>query len=182
MKNSWLIWRIIHKFAPILSSWTHIRVYDWWMTPNMKSMLIKMLFCFIYLLRSTVCCSEAFLLTLRVSLIRVIIECGGCVWYEGRLECESRLKDLQRDWRREFDGLSWLDYVSRHDLSGLYSIKGNIFWVELIQKRKQWYRCWTFRCLGIRKKLHKLRSRQWAFSSFVLERFEDLGIRSYEFS
>ena len=65
------------------------------------------------LLRSTVCRSVEFVLSLYVSHNRSIIEHESCVWIVGYLEDERRLERLQRKWTREIDGLTGLDYVSR---------------------------------------------------------------------
>ena len=85
------------------------------------------------LLRSTVCRSVEFMLTLYVSHIRPIIEYGSCVWNVGYLEDERRIERLQRKWTREIDGLTGLDYVSRLKKIGLYSIKGRLLRIDLIQ-------------------------------------------------
>ena len=52
------------------------------------------------LLRSTVCRSVDFMLTLYVSHVRPIIEYGSCVWNVGYLEDERRIERLQRKWTR----------------------------------------------------------------------------------
>ena len=65
------------------------------------------------LLRSTVCRSMEFMLTLYVSHICPIIEYGSFAWNVGYLEDERRIERLQRKWTREIDSSIVLDYISR---------------------------------------------------------------------
>ena len=85
------------------------------------------------LLSSTTCRSSEFMLTLWVTHIRPIIKYGSCVWNIGNLEGLRRLKWLQRKWFRESVGMDGLDYVSRFEKIGLYSIKSRLLRIDLIQ-------------------------------------------------
>ena len=85
------------------------------------------------LLRSTVCRSVEFMLTLWVTHVRSIIEYGSCVWNVGYLRDIRRLESLQRRWTREIQGMGSLDYVSRLRSLGLFSIKGRLLRMDLIK-------------------------------------------------
>ena len=73
------------------------------------------------------------MLTLYVPHIRPIIEYGSCVWNVGYLKGEPRLERLRRKRTREINGLTGLDYASRLQKIGLYSIKGRLLRIDLIQ-------------------------------------------------
>ena len=84
------------------------------------------------LLRSTVCRSKEFMLSVFVSHIRPIIDYGSCVWNVGYLGDIRRLESLQRRWTKEIDGLRDLDYVTRLKSIGLYSIQGRLLRRDMI--------------------------------------------------
>ena len=83
------------------------------------------------LLRSTICRSSEFMVTLWVSHIRPIIEYGSCVWNVGYLQDRRRLESLLRRWTREVDGLGALDYVTRLKTLKLYSVSGRLLRSDL---------------------------------------------------
>ena len=85
------------------------------------------------LLRSTVCRTREFMLTLFVSHIRPIIDYCSCVWNVGYIEDIRKLESLQRRWTREIDGLGGLDYVTRLKTVGLYSIRGRLLRADLVK-------------------------------------------------
>ena len=85
------------------------------------------------LLRSTVCRSVEFILTLYVSSFRPIFEYGSSVWNVGYLENERRLERLQRKWTRKMEGLTGLDYVSRLKKLVYIPLKGRLLRIDLIQ-------------------------------------------------
>ena len=85
------------------------------------------------LLRSTVCRTKEFMLTLFVSHIRPIIDYCSCVWNVGYLEDIRKLESIQRRWTREIDGLGGLDYVARLKTVGLYSIQGRLLRADLVK-------------------------------------------------
>ena len=85
------------------------------------------------LLRSTICRSKDFMVTLFVSHIRPIIDYGSCLWNVGYLGDVRKLESLQRRWTREIDGLSGLDYISRLKDLGLFSVYGRLLRLDLIK-------------------------------------------------
>jgi len=85
------------------------------------------------LLRSTVCRSKEFMLSLFVSHIRPLIDYCSCVWNVGYLVDLRRLESLQRRWTREVTVLGSLDYVSRLRELGLYSVSGRLLRADLIK-------------------------------------------------
>ena len=72
------------------------------------------------LLRSTVCRSISFMVTLWVSHIRPLIEYGSCIWNVGYLQDVRRLESIQRRWSREVQGMGGLDYAARLRSMGLF--------------------------------------------------------------
>ena len=60
------------------------------------------------LLRTTVCRSVEFILTLYILHIRPIIDYGSCDWNVGYIEDERRLERLQRKWTNGIDSLTGL--------------------------------------------------------------------------
>ena len=84
------------------------------------------------LLRSTVCRSPNFMITLFVAHIRPIIEYGSCIWNTGYL-CDIRLlESIQRRWTAEVVGLGDLEYGARLRRLGLYSIYGRLLRRDLV--------------------------------------------------
>ena len=85
------------------------------------------------ILRSTVCRSREFMLTVFLSHIRPIIDYCSSVWnlgYQGDLE---RLESVQRRWTKQVSGLSSLDYSTRLRRLQIYSIKGRLLRADLIK-------------------------------------------------
>ena len=85
------------------------------------------------LLRSTVCRTSKFMMSIFISHIRPLVEYCSCLWNVGYLEDVRRLESVQRRWTREIDGLAGLDYVTRLKTIGLYSIQGRLMRADMIK-------------------------------------------------
>ena len=77
------------------------------------------------LLRSTVCRSSEFMVTLYISHIRPIMDFSSSVWSVGYLGDIRLLELIQRRWTREITSIGHLSYVERLKVLGLYSVYGN---------------------------------------------------------
>ena len=84
------------------------------------------------LLRSTVCRSADFMVTLWVSHIRPLIEYGSNVWNVGYMMDDRRLERLQRAWTRQIHGLSELSYHDRLSRIKMFSVYGRLLRVDLV--------------------------------------------------
>ena len=85
------------------------------------------------ILRSTICRSREFLVTVFLSHIRPIIDYCSPVWnlgYQGDLQ---RLERVQRRWTKQVTGLSSHDYAARLRSLQLFSIKGRLLRADLIK-------------------------------------------------
>ena len=91
------------------------------------------------LLRSTICRSKVFMVSLFVSHIRPVIDYGSCLWNVGYLRDVRRLESLQRRWTREIEGLGGLSYVSRLKEVGLYSVCGRLLRLDVVKIWKSFY-------------------------------------------
>ena len=85
------------------------------------------------LLRSTVCRSPEFMLSLYVAHIRPLIEYASCVWNTGYCGDCRLLESIQRRWTRNIDGLSDVDYGGRLRSLDLFSVKGRLLRADLIK-------------------------------------------------
>ena len=85
------------------------------------------------LLKSTVCRSAPFMLSLLTSHIRPILEYCSCVWNTGYAKDLQLLERVQRRWTRHIDGMSGLDYGERLRALDLYSVQGRLLRADLIQ-------------------------------------------------
>lgn len=85
------------------------------------------------LLRSTVCRSVEFMVSLWVSHVRPLMEYGSCIWNVGYLRDARRLESLQRRWTREVLGMAGMEYVDRLKSLGLYSVYGRLLRIDLIK-------------------------------------------------
>ena len=85
------------------------------------------------LLRSTVCRSADFMVTLFISHIRPTIEYCSSVWNVGYLLDVRKLESLQRRWTREVYGMQQLDYPTRLRRLSLFSIRGRLLRKDLIK-------------------------------------------------
>ena len=85
------------------------------------------------LLRSTVCRSRDFMLSVFISHIRPLMDYCSTVWNMGFL-CDCRkLESVQRKWTKEVLGLEDLDYNSRLRELGLFSVYGRMLRCDLIK-------------------------------------------------
>jgi hypothetical protein len=85
------------------------------------------------LLRSTICRSPHFMVSLFVMHIRPIMDYCSSVWNVGFLGDLRLLESVQRRWTKSVDGLSDLDYLSRLKHLGLFSIRGRFLRADLIK-------------------------------------------------
>ena len=85
------------------------------------------------LLRSTVCRTKDFMVSIFVSHIRPMIDYCSCVWNVAYLEDVRRLESLQRRWTREISGVEALEYVARLKAIGLYSIQGRLLRADMVK-------------------------------------------------
>lgn len=85
------------------------------------------------LLKSTVCRSPEFMLTLFTSHVRPIIDYCSSVWNMGYI-CDIRLLErIQRRWTKQVTGLGDMDYGQRLRVLNLFSIQGRLLRADLIQ-------------------------------------------------
>ena len=85
------------------------------------------------LLRSTLCRSVDFMVTLWVSHVRPLIEFNSCVWNVGYLRDLGRLESLQRRWTREGEGMVNVNYPERLKRIGLFSVRGRLLRLDLMK-------------------------------------------------
>ena len=85
------------------------------------------------LLRSTVCRSPDFMLTLFNAHVRPIIEYCSCVWHTAYLGDVRLLESVQRRWTKRISGMADLDYESRLRALNQYSVQGRLLRADLIQ-------------------------------------------------
>ena len=85
------------------------------------------------LLRSTVCRTRRFMVTLFVTHIRPFIDYCSAVWNVGYLGDIRRLEAVQRRWTREIDGVGDKEYRQRLKDLGLYSVAGRLLRADLIK-------------------------------------------------
>ena len=85
------------------------------------------------LLKSTVCRSPDFMMTLFSTHIRPIIEYCSCVWHTGYKGDLDLLESVQRRWTKRVTGLDTLDYGARLRALNQYSIQGRLLRADLIQ-------------------------------------------------
>ena len=85
------------------------------------------------LLRSTVCRTPDFMLTLYVTHIRPVIDYCSTVWNVGYLGDVRKMESLQRRWTREIQGMNGVCYEDRLRQLGLYSVYGRLLRKDLIK-------------------------------------------------
>ena len=91
------------------------------------------------LLRSTVCRSKNFMITLFISHIRPILDYCSTIWNLGYLGDTRQLESVQRRWTANVSGMEGLSYPDRLRRLNLYSIKGRLLRSDLI---KIWKAFW----------------------------------------
>ena len=85
------------------------------------------------LLRSTVCRSPDFMVSLFVSHVRPILDYASCVWNTGYVGDSRLLEQVQRRWTKQIDGLHHLSYRERLETLSLFSVKGRRLRADLIK-------------------------------------------------
>ena len=85
------------------------------------------------LLRSTVCRSRDFMLSVFISHIRPLLDYCSTVWNMGFLGDCRKLESVQRRWTKEVLGLEEMDYNSRLRDLGLYSVYGRMLRCDLLK-------------------------------------------------
>ena len=85
------------------------------------------------LLKSTLCRSSDFMVTILKSHIRPILEFGSTVWNTGYLGDLRLLESVQRRWTKCIDGLVDLSHADRLKSLNLYSVQGRLLRADLIK-------------------------------------------------
>ena len=85
------------------------------------------------LLRSTLCRSQPFMITMYKTHIRPLLEYASCVWNTGFQGDLRLLESVQRSWTRHVDGVSDLPYSERLRILDLYSVQGRLLRADLIK-------------------------------------------------
>ena len=85
------------------------------------------------LIRSTVCRSPKFMVTLFISHLRPILDYCSTVWNCGYLGDMRKLEGVQRRWTSNVSGLEGLEYEDRLKILNLYSIRGRLVRSDLIK-------------------------------------------------
>ena len=78
------------------------------------------------LLRSTLCRSPDFMVSLYKTHIRPLLEYSSCAWNTGYIGDLRMLESVQRKWTKHIDGLGELPYSERLQVLGLYSVQGRL--------------------------------------------------------
>lgn len=89
----------------------------------------------INLLKSTVCRSPNFMVTLFVTHIRPILDFGSTVWNTGYIGDLRLLERVQRGWTKKVSGLANESYENRLRMLGIFSIQGRLLRSDIIM-------CW----------------------------------------
>ena len=85
------------------------------------------------LLKSTICRSAKFMVTLFIAHIRPLIDYCSPLWNLEYLTDTRMLESVQRRWTKKVVGLSDLNYHSRLRVLGLFSIQGRLLRADLIK-------------------------------------------------
>ena len=92
------------------------------------------------LLRSTVCREQSFMVSLFVSHIRPIMDYCSVLWNLGYLGDVRKMESVQRRWTRQIEGMVGLDYGTRLERLGLFSVAGRHLRADLIKVWKLFHR------------------------------------------
>ena len=84
-------------------------------------------------LKSTVCRTPDFMISIFNSHIRPILEYASSVWNTGYMGDMRLLEGVQRRWTKRVSNLSNLDYRSRLEVLNQYSVAGRLLRNDLIQ-------------------------------------------------
>lgn len=85
------------------------------------------------LLKSTICRSASFMVTLFQSDVRPLLDFASQVWFTGFLSDVRLIESVQRRWTKQVDGCSEMPYNERLRVLNLFSIKGRLIRADLIQ-------------------------------------------------
>ena len=85
------------------------------------------------LLRSTVCHSASFMVSLWVTHIRPVLDYCSTVWNTGYLGDLRLLESVQRRWTKQIEGCEELDYGARLRELSLFSVKVRLLRSDLIK-------------------------------------------------
>ena len=83
-------------------------------------------------LKSTICRSPKFMLSLFTSHIRPLLEFSSSVWFTNFVEDMRLLEAVQRRWTRQISGMADLSYAERLSALDLYSVYGRLLRADLI--------------------------------------------------
>ena len=84
------------------------------------------------LLKSTVCRSPEFMLTILTAHLRPLLEYASPVWNTGYVGDLILLENVQRRWTKQVIGLDHLSYAERLTKLDLYSVKGRLWRADMI--------------------------------------------------
>ena len=84
-------------------------------------------------LKSTVCRSPKFMVSLLTTHIRPVIEYASCVWNTGFVQDLRLLERVQRRWTKRISGLETMSYGERLRSLHLYSEQGRLLRADLLQ-------------------------------------------------
>lgn len=87
------------------------------------------------LLKTTLCRSQHYMITLYKSHIRPLLEFASCVWNTGFMGDLRLLESVQRSWTRHIEGFTELSYDQRLESLDLYSVQGRLLRADLLK-------CW----------------------------------------
>ena len=85
------------------------------------------------LLKSTLCRTPNFMVTLYKTHIRPIIEFGSTVWNTGYIGDVKALESVQRRWTKKISGFSDVPYSERLSTLNLYSVYGRLCRADIIK-------------------------------------------------
>ena len=83
-------------------------------------------------LKSTLCRSQKFMISILKSHIRPLLEFASPVWFTGYNDDIRLLESVQRRWTKEIDGLRDLSYADRLEYLDLFSVQGRLVRADLI--------------------------------------------------
>ena len=85
------------------------------------------------LLKSTVCRSPSFMISLYKTHIRPLLEFSSCLRFTGYTSDNKLLESAQRRWTKHIQGLQDMSYSDRLSYLNLYSVKGRLLRADLIK-------------------------------------------------
>ena len=85
------------------------------------------------ILKSTLCRSAVFMMSIYKAHIRPLLEFSSAVWNTGYVGDVKLLERVQRRWTRAVDGLGGMSYADRLSVLDLYSVKGRLLRADLMK-------------------------------------------------